>query len=225
MRILVIEDEANIATYLETSLVAEGFKVDIAYDGITGLEKALTGAYAAITLDIMLPGMSGYTVCTELRRAGIDTPILMLTAKNGEYDEADALDMGADDYLSKPFSLVVLVARLRALLRRKGQAKTKILEVDGITLDPSTRVVMREGSTIELTPREFTLLEYLLYNAGNALTKTQIINHVWGAGYIGDENVAEVYIGYLCKKVDAPFGKKSIKTVRGIGYKLSSEEQ
>ena len=221
MRVLVVEDEENIVAYLKASLEDEGFTVDIACDGNTGLEMALTEAYDVITLDIMLPGMNGYNVCGELRGAGITTPVLMLTAKDGEYDEADALDIGADDFLRKPFSLVVLVARLRALLRRgasKGSAK---LQVGDLTLDPASKAVERGGTAIELTPREFALLEYLMYNAGQVLTKTQILDHVWSPGYMGGDNVVEVYVGYLRKKVDAAFGQRLIHTVRGVGYRMS----
>lgn len=220
MRILIVEDERNVTSYLQTSLEAEGFAVDIAEDGEAGLGLALTNAYDAITLDIMLPGMNGYRVCEEIRKAGVETPILMLTAKDGEYDEADALDIGADDFLRKPFSLVVLIARLRALLRRgAGRAKAS-LRVGDLELDLSTKCAVRSGRRIELTPREFALLEYLMYNAGTVLTKAQILDHVWSPGFLGDENVVEVYIGYVRKKVDAPFDRKLISTVRGVGYRI-----
>lgn len=220
MRILIVEDERNVTSYLQTSLEAEGFAVDIAEDGEAGLGLALTNAYDAITLDIMLPGMNGYRVCEEIRNAGVETPILMLTAKDGEYDEADALDIGADDFLRKPFSLVVLIARLRALLRRgAGRAKAS-LRVGDLELDLSTKCAVRSGRRIELTPREFALLEYLMYNAGTVLTKAQILDHVWSPGFLGDENVVEVYIGYVRKKIDAPFDRKLISTVRGVGYRI-----
>lgn len=220
MRILIVEDERNVTSYLQTSLEAEGFAIDIAEDGEAGLGLALTNAYDAITLDIMLPGMNGYRVCEEIRKAGVETPILMLTAKDGEYDEADALDIGADDFLRKPFSLVVLIARLRALLRRgAGRAKAS-LRVGDLELDLSTKCAVRSGRRIELTPREFALLEYLMYNAGTVLTKAQILDHVWSPGFLGDENVVEVYIGYVRKKIDAPFDRKLISTVRGVGYRI-----
>ena len=220
MRILIVEDERNVTSYLQTSLEAEGFAVDIAEDGEAGLGLALTNAYDAITLDIMLPGMNGYRVCEEIRKAGVETPILMLTAKDGEYDEADALDIGADDFLRKPFSLVVLIARLRALLRRgAGRAKAS-LRVGDLELDLSTKCAVRSGRRIELTPREFALLEYLMYNAGTVLTKAQILDHDWSPGFLGDENVVEVYIGYVRKKIDAPFDRKLISTVRGVGYRI-----
>ena len=222
MRILVVEDEARMAAYLEKCLVAEGFEVDISMDGEGALDKALTGSYDAITLDIMLPKMNGYTVCRELRRAGVDTPILMLTAKDGEYDEADAFDIGADDFLRKPFSVVVLVARLRALLRR-GKVRTAALEFSDLSLSPSTKTVKRGGEALELTPREYALFEYFLYNAGNTLSKDQLLEHVWGAGFSGERNVVEVYVGYLRKKLDSVPGRARIQTVRGRGYRLVEE--
>ncbi|MBE6470909.1 MAG: response regulator transcription factor [Coriobacteriaceae bacterium] len=222
MRILVVEDEARMATYLEKCLVAEGFDVDVAGDGELALERALAGGYDAITLDIMLPKMNGYAVCRELRKAGVDVPILMLTAKDGEYDEADALDIGADDFLRKPFSVVVLVARLRALLRR-GEARSATLTFSDLSLSPKSKSVSRDGSELELTPREFALMEYFLYNAGNTLSKAQLLEHVWGAGFAGDPNVVEVYVGYLRKKLDSVPGKARIQTVRGRGYRLTED--
>lgn len=224
MRLLIVEDEANISEYLKRHLRAEGFDVDVASDGVTGLELALKNCYDAITLDIMLPGINGYRVCHEIRQAGLDTPILMLSAKNGEYDEADALEIGADDFLSKPFSLVVLVARLRNLLRRKGQSRDRALSVAGIQLDAGKRTVSRDGRSIELAPREFSLLEYLMRHEGQVLSKSEILSHVWGPEFEGNDSVLEVYIGYLRKKVDAPFGRKSIRTARGVGYRIVDEE-
>ncbi len=221
MRILVVEDEAHIAKYLAKSLRAEGFAVDCAADGIDGLDKALSGAYDAITLDIMLPGMNGYDVCRELRSKNIATPVLMLTAKDGEYDEADALDIGADDFLRKPFSLVVLIARIRALTRRGASSTGSELRVGPLALDTRAKTVSRDGAFIELTPREFSLLEYLMVNEGQALSKAQLLERVWGIDFAADENVVEVYIGYLRKKVDAPFDYRLIETVRGVGYRLA----
>lgn len=223
MRILIVEDESTLVTYLKKSLEAEGYTVDAALDGDTGLELALSGSYDAITLDIMLPGMNGYSVCREIRKAGISTPVLMLTAKDGEYDEADALDIGADDFLRKPFSLVVLVARIRALVRRGGAARGSELRVGDLVLDPAKRSVSRAGTSIELTPREFALLEYLMHNVGQALSKAQILDHVWSPGFMGDENVVEVYVRYLRKKIDDPFGNPLIKTVRGVGYRIEED--
>ena len=223
MRILVVEDEANIVEYLQKSLAAEGFAVDTATDGITGLEMALSQTYDAITLDIMLPGMNGYDVCKEIRAAGITTPILMLTAKDGEYDEADAFDIGADDFLRKPFSLVVLMARLQALFRRGSNAVRNSMEVADLKLDPFSKRVERAGQTIDLTAREFSLLEYLMHNQNIALSKSQLLEHVWGVDFAADENVVEVYIGYLRKKIDTPFEKPLIHTIRGVGYWLGEE--
>lgn len=223
MRILIVEDESTLVTYLKKSLEAEGYTVDAALDGDTGLKLALSGSYDAITLDIMLPGMNGYSVCREIRKAGISTPVLMLTAKDGEYDEADALDIGADDFLRKPFSLVVLVARIRALVRRGGAARGSELRVGDLVLDPAKRSVSRAGISIELTPREFSLLEYLMHNVGQALSKAQILDHVWSPGFMGDENVVEVYVRYLRKKIDDPFGNPLIKTVRGVGYRIEED--
>ncbi|MDO4400495.1 MAG: response regulator transcription factor [Coriobacteriia bacterium] len=222
MRILVVEDEARMATYLKKSLEAEGFDVDVAADGERALDCALTGGYDAVTLDIMLPKMNGYEVCRQMRAANVNTPVLMLTAKDGEYDEADALDIGADDFLRKPFSVVVLVARLKALLRR-GQARTADLSFSDLSLSPASKSAVRAGQTLPLTPREFALLEYFLYNAGNTLSKAQLLEHVWGAGFVGDPNVVEVYVGYLRKKLDSIPGKARISTVRGQGYRLVGE--
>ena len=223
MRILVVEDEAHIVEYLRKSLSAEGFAVDAATDGNTGLEMALSESYDAITLDIMLPGMNGYDVCKEIRAAGIDTPILMLTAKDGEYDEADAFEIGADDFLRKPFSLVVLVARLNALFRRGTSGKSGTLRVGDLELNPAKKRVERAGDTIELTAREFALLEYLMHNENIAISKAQLLEHVWGVDFAADDNVVEVYIGYLRKKIDAPYDTPLIHTIRGVGYWLGLE--
>jgi two-component system OmpR family response regulator len=173
-----------------------------------------------IVLDIMLPSMNGYDVCRELRKAGVWVPILMLTAKDGEYDEADALDLGADDYLTKPFSFVVLVARLRALVRRGAPERPSVLAVGDLTLDPATRVVRRGGTEIALTPREFALLHFLMRHPGEVLSKTAIVQSVWDMNYDGDENVVEVYVGYLRRKIDQPFDTATIQTMRGAGYRL-----
>ncbi|WP_410637083.1 response regulator transcription factor [Amycolatopsis sp. lyj-346] len=220
MRLLIVEDEREFAETLRRGLVAEGFTADIAHTGREGLWRATEHEYDVVVLDIMLPELSGYEVLKRLRAAENWTPVLMLTAKDGEYDEADAFDLGADDYLSKPFSFVVLIARLRALLRRGAPARPAVLEAGDLRLDPAARTVHRGQKRIELTAREFGLLEFLLRRAGTALSKNEILSHVWDAHYDGDENVVEVYIGYLRRKIDAPFGTRTIETVRGVGYRL-----
>jgi two-component system OmpR family response regulator len=223
MRLLVIEDEHGLASALERGLEAEGFAVDVATDGAEGLFLAREHPYDAIVLDIMLPKMNGYVVCSTLRSEGNWTPILMLTAKDGEFDEAEALDGGADDFLSKPFSFVVLLARLRALLRRGVAERPAVLEAGDLRLDPATHRVFRGDAEIVLTGREFSLFELLMRRAGQVLTKRAILAHVWDDDFEGDPNIVEVYIGYLRRKLDAPFGRKAIETLRGVGYRLDPE--
>lgn len=220
MRVLIVEDDQKLVSYLKKSLEAEGLSVDVAFDGNVALDKALAQSYDVITLDIMLPELNGYRVCQNLRSSGVPTPILMLTAKDGEYDEADALDVGADDFLRKPFSMVVLLARIRALARRGGAAAGKVLCVGDLRLDMASKRVERGGRRIELTPREYALLEYLMLRRGIALTKAQLLEHVWGARFMGSENVVEVYIGYLRKKLDGNSRTSLIETVRGVGYRM-----
>ena len=220
MRVLIVEDDQKLVSYLKKSLEAEGLSVDVTFDGNVALDKALAQSYDVITLDIMLPELNGYRVCQNLRSSGVPTPILMLTAKDGEYDEADALDVGADDFLRKPFSMVVLLARIRALARRGGAAAGKVLCVGDLRLDMASKRVERGGSRIELTPREYALLEYLMLRRGIALTKAQLLEHVWGARFMGSENVVEVYIGYLRKKLDGSGRTSLIETVRGVGYRM-----
>ena len=220
MRVLIVEDDQKLVSYLKKSLEAEGLSVDVAFDGNVALDKALAQSYDVITLDIMLPELNGYRVCQNLRSSGVPTPILMLTAKDGEYDEADALDVGADDFLRKPFSMVVLLARIRALARRGGAAAGKVLCVGDLRLDMASKRVERGGSRIELTPREYALLEYLMLRRSIALTKAQLLEHVWGARFMGSENVVEVYIGYLRKKLDGSGRASLIETVRGVGYRM-----
>jgi DNA-binding response OmpR family regulator len=226
MRVLVVEDEVSLAETIRDGLSQEGFTVDLAHDGVEGLWTAGEtphGAYDVIVLDIMLPKLSGYELCRRLRARGVWTPVLMLTAKDGEYDQADALDLGADDYLIKPFSFVVLIAHLRALVRRGAPERPVVLAAGDLTLDPSERRVARAGTPIAVTPREFALLEFLLRNRGCAVTKTAIIENVWDAHFDGDPNIVEVYIGYLRKKIDHPFGRTAIETVRGAGYRLAAD--
>jgi two-component system OmpR family response regulator len=226
MRVLAVEDEVGLAETVRDGLSADGFTVDLAHNGVDGLwiaAEAPYGAYDAIILDIMLPGLNGYVVCRELRRRGVWTPVLMLTAKDGEYDQADAFDLGADDYLVKPFSFVVLIARLRALIRRGAPERPVVMTAGDLALDPSEHRVYRAGRPVAVTPREFALLEFLLRNRGHAVTKTAIIENVWDAHFSGDPNIVEVYIGYLRKKIDHPFGRSAIETVRGSGYRLAAD--
>ncbi|MEU8176686.1 response regulator transcription factor [Microbispora hainanensis] len=222
MRVLVVEDERRMAAALRRGLQAEGFAVDLAHDGNEGLHLARVGDYDVVVLDIMLPGMSGYNVCKQLRAEENWVPILMLSAKDGEYDMADGLDLGADDYLTKPFSYVVLVARLRALLRRGGGRRPAVLRAGDLSLDPAARTVTRGEAPVELTPREFALLEYLMRRPGEVVSKPEILEHVWDT-YDTDPNVVEVYVGYLRRKIDTPFARAALQTVRGAGYRLASD--
>ncbi|HEY3832972.1 MAG TPA: response regulator transcription factor [Acidimicrobiia bacterium] len=222
MKVLVVEDEVALADAIRRGLVAEGFEVDLVHNGREGLELGLERRHDVVVLDILLPGMNGYKVCENLRAAEVWTPILMLTAKDGEYDEAEALDTGADDFLSKPFSFVVLVARLRALGRRT-QVRAQTLSVGSLTLDPATMSCTRDAREIALTPRECSLLEALLKRDGAVAPKQELLTEVWGEGFQGDPNIVEVYVGYLRKKIDADHDHKIIQTVRGIGYRLVGE--
>lgn len=223
MRVLLVEDEVRLAGTVRRGLEAEGFAVDVAHDGKEGLWKARERTYDAIVLDIMLPGLNGYQICSALRESGDWTPILMLTAKDGELDEAEALDTGADDFLSKPFSFLVLTARLRALLRRGAPERPTVLVAGDLRLDPASHRCWRAGVEVTLTPKEFSLLEFLLRRAGQMTTKTEILDHVWDPAFEGDSNIVEVYVGYLRKKVDTPFRRRAIETVRGSGYRLAPD--
>lgn len=224
MWILVVEDEPLIADAIRLGLEAEGFAVDLVDRGDVGLERAQLNSYDAIVLDVMLPGLNGYRVCQTLRAEGNSTPILMLTAKDGAFDEAEGLELGADDYVTKPFNWVVLLARLRAIIRRGNSAAAPgapaELCADDLVLNPSAHTVQRGDVPIELTPREFSLLQYLLHRKGEVVSKYELLEHVWGEPDADDPNVIQVYVGYLRRKVDEPFGTKSIRTVRGVGYRL-----
>ncbi|WP_018657472.1 response regulator transcription factor [Actinomadura flavalba] len=222
MRLLIVEDERRLAVSLARGLTAEGYAVDLAHDGDTGLDLALGGEHDLIVLDIMLPGRNGYRVCADLRAAGVATPILMLTAKDGEYDEAEGLDTGADDYLTKPFSYVVLLARVRALLRRRAAGGLPRVTVGDLVVDPGAQRVWRGDAEVALTAKEFAVLEYLAVNAETVVSKTRIIEHVWDVAYDGDPNIVEVYVSALRRKIDAPFGRTSLRTVRGAGYRLTA---
>ena len=223
MRVLLVDDEERLVRSLKRGLQREGFAVDVALDGDEGLTLATDNDYDAIVLDIMLPRRNGYQVCAALRAAGVWTPILMLTAKDGEHDHADALDTGADDFLTKPFSYVVLVAHLRALIRRTSRVRPAVLTAGDIRLDPASHRCWRGDTEIELSPRQFALLEFMMTRAGEVLSKTEILEHVWEDSYESDPNLVEVYVGYLRKKLDAPFGRASIQTLRLVGYRLDPE--
>jgi two-component system OmpR family response regulator len=217
VRLLLVEDEARLATALQRGLRAEGFVVDVAGDGPTGLDLARHGGYDAMILDVMLPGLSGYRVVRQLRSEDRWLPVLMLSAKDGEYDQADGLDCGADDYLTKPFSYVVLLARLRALLRRGAPQRPAVLTAGDLSLDPARRRVARGEVDVDLTAREYALLEYLMRRGGAVVSKTELLDHVWQASMETTPNTVEVYIGYLRRKI----GRDLLQTVRGAGYRLA----
>jgi two-component system OmpR family response regulator len=221
MRVLVVEDERRLADGVRRGLEAEGFAVDVAATGTDGLWMARENSYSVILLDIMLPGISGYRICETLRAEQNWTPILMLTAKDGEWDQVEALDTGADDYLTKPFSFAILLARIRALLRRGAAERPAVLEAGDIRLDPSTRRVSRGDTVIDVTAREFAVLEYLMRHRGEVVTKRAVLDGVWDTDFEGDPNIVEVYIGHLRNKLDRPFDRASIETLRGAGYRLA----
>jgi DNA-binding response OmpR family regulator len=220
VKLLLVDDDARLANALRRGLTAEGFSVEIAADGPEGLWRAREGGYDLVLLDIMLPGVNGYAVCAELRRSGVRTPILMLTAKDGDLDEAEALDTGADDYLRKPFSFPVLVARVHALLRRASLGDPAPLAVGDLRLDLRARRALRAGEPLPLTAREFALLTFLVRRAGRIVSKTEILAGVWDDAFEGDLNVVEVYVARLRRKLDEPGGRRRIETVRGMGYRL-----
>lgn len=222
MRILLVDDEVRLADGIRRGLEAEGMVVDVAHDGLTGLQLGTDGDYDAIVLDVMMPGMSGYRVCQALRADDVWTPVLFLTAKDGEWDEVEGLDTGGDDWLTKPFSYPVLVARLRALVRRGGRERPVVLEAGDLRLDPAARRVFRGDTEITLTARELTVLDFLLRRRGEVVTKREVIANVWGDDFDGDENIVEVYVGHLRAKIDRPFGRAAIETVRGAGYRLAA---
>ena len=215
MRLLIVEDEHRMAAAMQRGLVHAGFTVDVAGDGVRGLEMATTIGYDVIVLDVMLPGLSGYEVTRRLRAREIWTPILLASAKDGDYDQADGLDLGADDYLTKPFSFVVLLARIRALLRRGVQPRPSVLMVAGLTLDPAARTVRKDDGPIDLTAREFAMLEYLMRQHPLPVTKAELLEHVWSDATT-EANAVEVYAGYLRRKL----GRDVVQTVRGAGYRL-----
>jgi heavy metal response regulator len=220
MRILLVEDDRKVASFIRRGLEEEGHAVDLAPDGETGLTMGLDRLHDVIVLDVMLPGKPGLQVVRELRQAKVVTPVLLLTARDAVEDKVQGLDAGADDYLTKPFAFAELLARIRALLRRRAEARTPLLQVADLLLDPATRSVKRGGEPITLTNREFALLEYLMRNAGRVLTRTMIAEHVWDYSFDSTTNVIDVYVNYLRKKIDAGHEPKLVHTVRGVGYVL-----
>ncbi|MEV5497832.1 response regulator transcription factor [Nonomuraea fuscirosea] len=222
MRVLLVEDEERLADLVKGGLAGEGFAVDVAHDGRDGLWMATENTYDVIVLDVMLPRMNGYAVCSKLREVGNWTPIMMLTAKDGIYDEAEALDNGADDYLAKPFSYVVLLARLRALVRRGGRERPVSISVGDLVIDPAGLRCRRGEVQIGLTPKEFAVLHALARRPGEVVSKSELLSQAWDFSYDGDPNIVEVYISALRRKIDVPFGRMTLMTVRGAGYRLEA---
>lgn len=225
MRILLVEDNRRLSNAIKTSLVEAGYAVDTAYDGIDGEELAEITPYDAIILDIMLPEKNGFDVCRDLRKKRINTPILMLTARDSIEDRVTGLDSGADDYLIKPFAIQELHARLRALLRRESDDKSGQLRLGDLVLDPATHYVQRAGQPIELTPKEYALLEYFMRNPNRLITREMAESHIWSYDFQTTSNVIDVYIRRLRRKIDDPFEEKLFETVRGAGYRLRAPEQ
>jgi two-component system OmpR family response regulator len=224
MRVLVVEDDKHLAAALRRGLEQEGHAVDMALDGADGEWLARENSYDALVLDIMLPELRGDELCARRRAAGDWTPILMLTARAGPEQEAQALDAGADDFLAKPFSFVVLLARLRALVRRGAGERPAVLVVGDLRLDPAAHRVSRGGTVVELTPRQFSMLEFLMRRAGEVVSKATILDHVWDFAFEGDPNIVEVYARQLRQRIDVPFGRTTLQTVRMVGYRLSAED-
>jgi DNA-binding response OmpR family regulator len=220
VRVLVVEDDKPLAAALRRGLEAQGYAVDIALTGTDGEWFATENAYDALVVDVMLPGLAGDALCARRRDSGDWTPILMLTARSGPEQETRALDAGADDFLSKPFSFMVLAARLRALMRRGGPERPTILEVGDLRLDPAVHRVWRGETSIQLTPRQFGLLEFLMRHADEVMAKSTILEHVWNFAYEGHPNIVEVYVRQLRQRIDEPFGRASLQTVRLVGYRI-----
>jgi DNA-binding response OmpR family regulator len=223
VKLLVVEDDQKIATAVRRGLEIEGFTVDVAANGDDGWWMATEAAYDLIVLDIMLPDRNGLVLCGDLRTAGNWTPVLMLTAKDGELDEAEALNIGADDYLTKPFSFPVLIARVRSILRRSGRHELVASRIGSFTIDSAARRMWSSGVEVELTRREFDVLEFLARRAGHAVSKDEILTGVWEFDFEGDPNIVEVYVARLRRKLDDPFGTDHIRTVRGVGYRIDAD--
>jgi len=225
MRVLVVEDEIRMSRLLKRGLEEEGHAVDLAGDGPEGLWLATENQYAAIVLDVMLPGFDGFELCRKLRAAGVWAPVLMLTARDAVDDRVRGLDAGADDYLVKPFSLLELAARLRALARRDDRARPAVLREGDLQLDPASKRAWRGSTELQLSPKEFALLELFLRHPGVVLSRSQILDAAWDFAYQGTSNVIDQYVTYLRRKIDVPFGRHDLETVRGMGYRLRHEEQ
>ena len=223
MRVLVIEDSAKMASLLRRGLTEEGYAVDVAANGVDGVWLATEQPFDAIVLDVVLPDIDGFEVCRRLRGANCWAPLLMLTARDSVTDRVRGLDAGADDYLTKPFAFEELFARMRSLVRRGPRERAPVLEVGDLALDPAEHTVRRGPDGIRLTPKEFALLHYFMLRPGEALTRPQLLEHVWDYAFDGDPNIVDVYVGYLRDKIDRPFRRDTIETVRGIGYRLRSE--
>ena len=224
MRVLVVEDERKVASFIRRGLEAEHYEVDTAHDGVSGLRQALVNGYDLVILDVMLPGRDGLDVLRELRARGYSEPVLLLTARAAVADKVAGLDLGADDYLTKPFEFSELLARVRALLRRGAGSGPPTLSLADLTLDPATRTVMRAGQPLELSPREYALLEFFMRNPRRVLSRTLIAQHVWGVDFDTFTNVIDVYVNYPRRKIDTPFTPKLLHTVRGVGYVLKEPE-
>jgi two-component system, OmpR family, response regulator len=218
MRILIIEDEVKMARAIRRGLEQEGYAVDVSVEGEDALFRATEYDYDALVLDVMLPGIDGFALCESLRRGGRWVPVLMLTARDSIEDRIRGLDVGADDYLVKPFAFGELLARLRALVRRGAVERPAVLAVEDVRLDPAAHLVSRAGTAVVLSAREFSLLEFLMRHPGEVLSRARILEHVWDYNYAGFSNVVDVYVGYLRRKIEAPFGRSFIQTVRGVGY-------